>query len=268
MPGLVRQLKRAIKADRPDLVISDFEPALPRAARRMKVPFVSLNHQHFLVASDLSSLPPDLQAWAGMMSMAVRAHHRGQRRTIISSFFHAHLREGIENVVQVGPLLRPEIVAARPSGGEHVVSYLRPATPPAVLEMLKENGREVRVYGLGARSDEGPLKFRPFDPQGFVDDVASCQALVGGAGNQSLGEAIYLGKPVFALPEEQHHEQLINSHFLRQMGAGDFEPLERVGPRHFQRFFARLDEFGAGAAQYAGRINGTPAAVAEVRRWL
>jgi uncharacterized protein (TIGR00661 family) len=202
------------------------------------------------------------------MSMAVRAHHRGQKRTIISSFFHAELRAGMESVVQVGPLLRPEILAARPSQGEHIVSYLRPATPQAVVDMLKSIGREVRVYGLGTRPDDGPLKFRPFDEQQFVADVASCQALVGAAGNQSLGEAIYLGKPVLALPEEQHHEQLINSHFLRQMGAGDFQPLQRVGPRHFERFFARLAEFRCRLADYAGRINGTPAALVEVGRFL
>jgi len=268
MHGLVRQLRRAIGQQRPDLVISDFEPALPRAARRMKVPFISLDHQHFLVACDLSSLPPELQTWGGMMSMAVRAHYRGQRRTIISSFFHAPLKPECDSAVQVGPLLRPEILQARPCEGDHLVSYLRPATSPVVLEMLKETGREVRVYGFGQRPDDGPLKFRPLDEQRFVDDVASCQALIGAAGNQSLGEAIYLGKPVFALPEEQHHEQLINSHFLRQMGTGDFEPVEQVQPSHLHRFLARLDEFRERLCAYVGRIDGTPDALGEVRRFL
>ncbi len=265
MHGVIGQLKRAMRKQRPDLVISDFEPALPRAARRIKVPFISLNHQHFLVACDLGTLPKELQTWAARMSMAVRAHHRGQKKTIVSSFFHAKLRDECQNVVQVGPLLRPEVLHTVPSEGEHLVSYLRATTPPGVLEMLQTTGREVRVYGLGERPSQGSLHFHPFHEQRFIDDMASCQALVGAAGNQSLGEAVYLGKPVFALPEEQHHEQLINSHFLRQMGSGDFEMLERVQPSTFHRFLDRLDVYREQLVKFAGRIDGTPKALQEVR---
>jgi uncharacterized protein (TIGR00661 family) len=203
-----------------------------------------------------------------MMSMAVRAHHRGQRRTIISSFFHAPLKAGFGNAVQVGPLLRPEVVATRPSDGEHLVSYFRTATPPRVLDMLKATGRPVKVYGLGPRPADGPLTFCPLDETTFVRDVASCAALVGAAGNQTLGEALYFGKPVLALPEESHHEQLINAHFLRHMGAGEFATLEEVERSHLSRFLDRLEEFRGALGQYLGRIDGTPTAVAEIRRFL
>lgn len=268
MPGLVRRLRRMIRREKPDLVISDFEPALPRAANKMNVPFISLNHQHFLVACDLSSLPSDLRSWAGMMSLAVRAHHRGQRRTIISSFFQTDLLPGMNRCVQVGPLLRPEVLAAKPRDEGHLLSYLRVATPPKVLDLLKQSGREVRVYGFGERPDDGCLKFRALNEQTFVDDLASCSAMIGAAGNQSLGEAIYLGKPVFALPEEQHHEQMINSHFLAQMGTGEFEPVERVDARHFRRFMDRLDEFGDRLKNFVGQIDGTPLAINQVTSCL
>ena len=32
---------------KPDLVITDFEPLLPRAARLEGVPYISIDHQHF-----------------------------------------------------------------------------------------------------------------------------------------------------------------------------------------------------------------------------
>jgi uncharacterized protein (TIGR00661 family) len=266
--NLVRQLKRAIREEQPDLILSDFEPALPRAAKSCKAPFVSLNHQHFLVACDLSSLPWHLRGWASMMGLAVRAHHYWQRQTIVSSFFSAPLRPGYERVLQVGPLLRPEVLQARPVTGDHIVSYLRASTPPKVLEMLHSSGREVRVYGLGNRKDEGNLRFMPLHEQKFVDDVASCHALVGAAGNQSLGEAIYMGKPIFALPEADHHEQMINSHFLGQMGTGAFSTLEDVQPREFSEFLGKTDQYRDALRDYAGRIDGTPAAVGEVVRHL
>jgi uncharacterized protein (TIGR00661 family) len=270
LPGLVRELTRVIRAEQPDLVIADFEPSLPRAARACGVPFVSLNHQHFLVACDLSSLPLTLQGYARLMGLAVRAHHPGQAATIVSSFFQAPLLRGYENVVQVGPLLRPEIKSAARTRGDYLLSYLRPSTPIRVLELLKLAGREVRVYGLGGddRSPDGPLQFRRLSERTFAEDLAGCAGLIGAAGNQTLGEALYLGKPVLALPEERHHEQLINAHFLRQMGAGDFATIEAVERTHIARFVARLDNLAAAAETHRSRLDGTPAALAAVRRHL
>ena len=46
---LVQRLRRAIDREQPDLIVTDFDPALPRAALDAGVPFVSLDHQHFLV---------------------------------------------------------------------------------------------------------------------------------------------------------------------------------------------------------------------------
>jgi len=237
------------------------------------VPFVSLNHQHFLVACDLSSLPLRLQGYGQLMSWAVRAHHPGQNATIVSSFFKAPLRRGYDDVQQVGPLLRPEIRAvektrAARTRGEYLLSYLRSNTPQHVLELLKSAGREVRVYGLGQRKPEGPLTFCKLSEQTFVDDLAGCAAVVGAAGNQTLGEALYLGKPVLAMPEERHHEQLINAHFLRQMKAGDWTTMESAEPRHLARFLDRLDEYQEGIESHSGRLDGTPAALGALARFL
>jgi uncharacterized protein (TIGR00661 family) len=268
LPGLVRQLKRTIREERPDLVIADFDAALPRAARACKVPFVSLNHQHFLVACDLSSLPAGLQRQAWLMKMGVHAYHQGQDATIVSSFFRAPLRRKYASVLQVGPLLRPEICKAARTCGEFLLSYLRQNTPSRALDLLKTAGREVRVYGLGKRKPDGPLRFCPLDEQTFVDDLAGCAALVGAAGNQTLGESLFLGKPVLALPEQDHHEQLINSHFLRQMGGGDFTTVETFERPHLTRFLNRLDEYQDNLASHRGHLDGTPAALAEIRRFL
>lgn len=78
----------------------------------------------------------------------------------------------------------------------------------------------VRVYGLGERPAQGLLDYRPIDALRFVEDLASCTGLVTTAGNQLIGEAIHLGKPVLAMPEPGNYEQHINAHFIRESGAG------------------------------------------------
>lgn len=266
---VVDELAQTIRDERPNLVITDFEPALPRAAERCKVPYISLDHQHFLAACDLRSLPFGLRQWARAMRTAVRMHHWRQQATIVSSFFKAPLRVGSRNVQLVGPLLRPEILNAAPTLGDYFVSYLRPHTSPATVEMLQQCGRPIRVYGLGAREPDGNLTFHALDNQKFVDDVSGAAALIGAAGNQTIGEALYLGKPVLALPERKHHEQRINAHFVEQMGAGQAVTIEDLRPRHLERFFASVAQCQRNVARYfRGQINGTPHALAAIQRFL
>ena len=53
----VRELQERLEADRPDLVLTDFEPLLPRAAERCGVPYASIDHQHFLTTYSLRGMP-------------------------------------------------------------------------------------------------------------------------------------------------------------------------------------------------------------------
>lgn len=74
-----------IDKETPDLVITDFEPALPRAARQAGIPFISLDHQHFLLVSDLSKLPTDLQRHAFFMAQIVKGYCHGQVEEVLPS---------------------------------------------------------------------------------------------------------------------------------------------------------------------------------------
>ena len=83
-----------------------------------------------------------------------------------------------------------------------------------------------------------------------------------------LGEALFYGKPVFAIPEEMHHEQQINAHFLRQMGAGDWMTAETFRAAPLTRFLNCLDQYRENLASMKGRLNGTPDAVAAIESEL
>jgi len=268
LPRLVDELGQLIDDLRPAVAITDFEPALANAARARGVPLISLDHQHFLTACDLSCLPLLPRGFAALMGLAVRALRIRPTLTIVSSFFRPPLRGGQEGVLQVGPLLRPELRRIQPTKGSHLVSYLRKNTPPRVLEMLAGCGRDVHIYGLGPRKREGNVCFRAIDEQTFAHDVAACAALVGAAGNQTLGEALYFGKPVLALPERQHHEQLINAHFLKGMHAGDWATAESVERGQLVRFLDRLEEFEHHTLGYQGRLDGTSQALSAIERFL
>jgi len=261
----VAALAHTIERQQPDLIISDFEPLLPRAARRCGAPFISFDHQHFLSMYDLSCLPAALRRKAWWMGRFVDAFYSGQQHSIVSSFFFPPLKLGVQNVTQVGVLLRPGVFQARPVVGRHVLVYLRRSASDGVLQALRRCGREVRVYGLGARPRDGNLRFHDVDETSFVENLASCAALVSNAGNQLVGEALYLRKPVLALPETGNFEQAVNAHFLRQSG-GDWLPEAELTAGRLRQF---LDQ----APMLRGQIDpanvcGNDAALAAIRAHL
>jgi len=255
------ELERA----KPDLVVADFEPILPRAARELGVPFVSFDHQHYLVVSDLSALPFGLRQRAALCAPFVRALYDWQAATIVSSFYAPPLKKAYADTTLVGTLIRPEIAQLTPVRGRHLVAYMRRRAPAGVLEALAASGREVRIYGLGERAAEKNLRFLPIEQQRFIDDLASCEAVVSTAGNQLVGEALYLGKPMLVLPEPRNFEQAVNAHFLEQSGAGWAEAGQLTAAR-LGAFLEQRDSFRARI--HPERICGNAAAVRALERAL
>jgi len=254
---LTDRLMSELEAFGADLGITDFEPALPRACARQGIPLLSIDHQHFLLAYDLGVLPWSLQWHAWLMGHAVWVCTVGASDTVVSAFFRPPLRRGWEHVVQVGPLLRRDLLNAAPADRGYLVSYLRRHTPFATLASLADCGLPVRVYGLGERESFGALSFHAIDGSRFVEDLIGCRALVAAAGNQLIGEALQLGKPMLVLPESAHAEQLMNAHFLAAMNCGDFCLLEETTAERIKAFVAGLDRFRPALAAVAGRMDGT-----------
>jgi uncharacterized protein (TIGR00661 family) len=260
----VREALPALERAQPDLVIADFEPILPRAARRLGVPFVSFDHQHYLVVSDLSALPGPLRRKAALAAPFVRALYHWQKETIVSSFYTPPLKPAFRDAVQVGTLIRPEVWRARAERGGHLVAYMRRSAPD-VLDALAGCGREVRLYGLGAQPSRGRVRFLAIDQQRFIDDLASCQAVVSTAGNQLVGEALFLRKPMLVLPEALNFEQAVNAYYLEQSGAGRAE-MGRLRP---ERLAAFLDEVETLRQHiYPERVCGNEAALSALERHL
>jgi uncharacterized protein (TIGR00661 family) len=265
---LVDRMIRELDAFGADLAVTDFEPALPRAAARQQIPLVSVDHQHFLLAYDLGSLPLSLRWQAWFMSHAVWMYVSDATDTVVSAFFRPPLRRGWEHVVQTGPLLRREVVGAEPLDQGFVLSYLRRHTPFEAITALADCGMPVKVYGLGHREHVGNISFHAIDERRFIEDLAACRCMVSAAGNQLIGEALHLGKPMLVLPERAHAEQLMNSHFLAGMGCGDFALLEQVTRERVRGFFDGLDRFRPALDGVRGRMDGTPDVVRVIEHRL
>jgi uncharacterized protein (TIGR00661 family) len=266
LPSLIKKLSRVIDRVKPDLIITDFEPALPRAAEKCKIPYISINHQHFMAAGDLSEMPFQFRFHAWYMGRVVNLYYWNQVYTIVSGFFFPPVRKKWKGKAEfVGGFMRPEILAQEPYSGDHVLAYLRKFSAPGVMEALRHCGLPVKLYGLGEQPADGNITYCPIDPHRFVEDLARCRAVVCTAGNQLLSETLYYGKPVYALPESGQWEQTINAWYIKRDQHGEWADLEAAQPGPILKFLNNLEQYSATPPQ---KLNGLPTVIERIEKML
>ena len=239
LPATVRHWLEVVSAWRPDVVVTDFEPLAGLYARSAHVPLVSVDNIHMVVRCrhDEAIVGADHEDFA-IARAVTRAMVPTAGDYVITTFFRPPLARGRTTLVP--PILRPEVVAAEPRSGEHLLVYSNGSR--ALLDALRASGLPCRVYGMRdgpeAGTSDGAITFRPRSAGGFLDDLRSARAVITGGGFSLLSEAVYLRKPVLAVPLHGQFEQLMNARYLAREGYGACVP--EVGTEALQRFLAQL----------------------------
>lgn len=238
----------AIRAFNPDIVISDCETYVHHAAARLGIPRIGFDHFGILThcrpplaAQDRVRAVRDVISYRMVVGFPARA--------VVSSFYDAPAVS--RGVRCVGPLLRDEVQRVRPKRGEHLLVYLNNGDRqllPHVEEALHGCGEDVVVYGTSRRGVDGRVDYRAPANMGFLEDVARAKALFTTAGNQLVGEALYLGKPMLVFPEHTV-EQRVNGAALQRLGAGRMVDFEQVRADLIRAFLRE-------APTYAERVRG------------
>ncbi|RYE84764.1 MAG: teichoic acid biosynthesis protein, partial [Myxococcales bacterium] len=151
------------------------------------------------------------------------------------------------------PILRPEILAATPTHGDHLLVYQTGDGHSTLLETLKKSGLECRIYGvrrdLTEEQVDGKLRFMPFSEPRFIADMASARAVIAGGGFTTMGEAVYLRKPLLAVPIQHQFEQVMNARYLEKLGYGQYAP-HLDDPAIIERFLAAIPACQQNLASY------------------
>lgn len=243
LSSMVQYIVRMMERDQPILAITDFEPLLPRAAQRFGIRSVSLDHQHFLSVSCFRNLPWRFRWRALFLRVSIPLFYRNQAGLAVSSFAHLPSRKGMENIPRIGVLLREsvrEIAKSNRKNSGHILVYIRRHAPPSLFHALKNCGKPCFVYGLGPKEPMQQIQFKSISDEEFVSDLASSECLISTAGNQLIGEAFYLQKPVLAIPEQGNFEQDLNSWLISKSGGGWRTTFEALTPHLLQQFLVAL----------------------------
>ncbi len=209
----------------PEVVVSDYESWSHLYGKAHGVPVISLDN---IQAVARCVHPPEITAGHEATYRLARAFTgsklAGCDHYLVTSFFRPELRK--PRTTLVPPILRPELLAARERRrrGDHLLVYQTASGDERVVESLHEAGVECRIYGLrrGLEEEvvEGRLRFRPFSDAGFIEDLAGCRGVVAAGGFTLMSEAVYLGKPLLAVPIAGQFEQVMNARWLQQLGYG------------------------------------------------
>ncbi|HVP65907.1 MAG TPA: glycosyltransferase family protein [Anaeromyxobacteraceae bacterium] len=202
----------------PDVVVSDSEPLVLRAARRLGVPTIGLDHVG-IIAHCRPRVPFEERLPLAVDALVYRILMGPVDRAVVSSFYEAPPRRA--GVVWVGPVLRERVLGSEPSDGRHLLVYFnndRHLYTPHVHAALRSLGRPVVVYGH-REGREGNVSMKPIDEAAFVGDLASCEAVLATGGHQLISEALHLRKPILVSPEASA-EQRLNAHQVEALGVG------------------------------------------------
>jgi uncharacterized protein (TIGR00661 family) len=261
----VTTIRESLRTFAPDALISDAEPWTQRAAEQLGLPRITFDHFGILVHCRVRL--PWLDWLKGLFDRcAYRWLMRSPERVLVSSFFKAAARH--PGVGIVGPIVRQEVSRLRAEAGDHLLVYFNQGSrqlSPRVLEALNGAGAPVLLYGTGLSGTSSNVSFKPPGIAPFLRDLASCRAVLSTAGNQLVGEAMALGKPLLVVPESTV-EQRLNAREVVALGIGEQVAMSELDEGVIQRFLTRAESYAERCRAQAH--DGRAQAVEILERWL
>jgi uncharacterized protein (TIGR00661 family) len=253
-PESVRRWIEMTRDWRPDVVVSDFEPLTALYSRVSRTPLIAVDNINMLdrCRHDAEIVAGQREDFAIARAVA-RSMVPNAVRYIVTTFFRPPLAK--EQTMLVPPILRQAIVDAVPGDGDHLVVYA--SGEESAMAALRASGIPCRVYGMRGGPAEGTtdgnLEFKPRSDSGFVEDLRTARGVVAGGGFSLMSEAVYLGKPMLALPLLGQFEQTMNSRYLEREGYG--VAATELTAEAVERFVAGLDRHRERLAGYTQRGN-------------
>jgi uncharacterized protein (TIGR00661 family) len=238
--GNFRQFIEMGERFRPDVVISDFESFAYSFGKHYGIPVVSIDNMQILNRCQHEvKIPKTYEDDFAIAKAIVKSKLPGCYHYLITSFFYPPVRK--QRTSLYPPILRNRILEARPTQGDHLLVYQTTTTNEELLRILNQVGIPCRVYGFRREDRIGNIELRDFSEDGFIADLASCRGVLATGGYSLMGEAIYLGKPVLAVPLRKQFEQILNALYLAKLGYGEYH--DRLTPEAVLRFAGRTASY-------------------------
>ncbi|MFW5696109.1 MAG: glycosyltransferase family protein [Alkalispirochaeta sp.] len=195
----VRRLARVLAEIQPTACVSDYDPFVAFAARRLGIPVMQLNHPSVILRSPAIGFQAIV---AKLFSWLLMGYYD---KRVLCSFYNG----------DVGPIVRRALAEQPVRREDFFVVYVKPCYRRVVSRKLRQLGiTNVELF--------------PNPHKDFRSAMARCKGVISSAGHQFISEAIVLGKPAFVIPQRGQYEQHLNARMLERSGFGAWGTLKNL----------------------------------------
>jgi uncharacterized protein (TIGR00661 family) len=247
----IRALERKANGWNLDLVITDFEPITCHVGRKLGLPTIAIDNQHLLTDTEIT-YPREYAKEAVATKLVTRLMTPHADAYLVISFFTPQVKPRKKKTFLFPPILRAEILRAKPADGDFILVYVTSADDE-LTAVLKNVRQRFLCYGFNREGRDGNVEFRKPSMDGFLRDLCNCRAIVANAGFSLISEALYLGKPYLAWPVKRQFEQVFNAFYIGETGYGAY--WEDLNKERVESFLFNLDEYRAHLESYPRADN-------------
>jgi uncharacterized protein (TIGR00661 family) len=249
---IIKRITRLIEKYHFDFAITDFEPFLPRAAKKKKLRFITIDNQHKIMFGKrgYDEIEPKHLPSYFVAQGVVRSYHPFGRKCIIVSVFKPKLRTKRirkTGIIIAGPIIRHEVedLKHKVTKKDFVLVYVKPVLEKAIVPVLKKIDDQFIMYVKSPEKmrKKSNILYKAHSAENFAHDLARCRAVISSAGEQLMSESLYLGKPVFLMPEGGNFEQIMNGYSVKKAKVGDFKDIAKVNEEDILAFLKNLDSY-------------------------
>ncbi|HMG14527.1 MAG TPA: glycosyltransferase family protein [Saprospiraceae bacterium] len=200
-----------------DLVINDFDFITSLACKIHKKPSVHFGHQ----ASFQSKLTPRSKANNPIGKIIL------QKFVKSSDYVGLHFKSYDKDIYN--PIIKDEIVKAKPTNEEHISVYL-PQYSISFLEpfFLSKNNIHFEIFTreVSEKTVKLNITYFPINNTDFTNSLITCNGIITAGGFETPAEAMYLKKKLLSIPINNHFEQECNAEALKQLGVNVVQKID------------------------------------------
>jgi uncharacterized protein (TIGR00661 family) len=251
LPRQIRSYFELVDDFAPEVVISDFESWVYYYGKTHRLPVISIDNAQVLDRCQIDgALLEGIRSPYWLQRAFVAAKLPFSHHYFVTSFVSIPVRRRATTLVP--PVLRASVTSRTSTRGDHLLVYQTAEDHRTLAHVLAQSGLECRVYGLrrGLEREqvEGNLRYRPFDEETFISDLASARAVISGGSFTVMSECVYLHKPLLSVPVTGQIEQVVNARYLQHLGYG--RHAEHIDADVLRDFLAAVPECEARLSSY------------------
>lgn len=233
---------RELPLENYDIIINDFECITALACSYKKLSSVNFGHQAAFHSGNVPRPAKINRVGEWILQNYARA----------SGYVGLHFKKYDEFIYE--PVIKKEILQARPTNKGHITVYLSAYDDKmllAVFHRLPAFRFELFSRKVQTAERSKNVTLLPISQQRFNDSMLHSYGVITGAGFETPAEAMHLGKKLLVIPIQGQYEQQCNGAALEQMGV---MVLTKIDDSFIQRFWSWITSKPAESVSYKNNI--------------